>query len=555
MLSKLIIDNYALIDNSEIELQDGFTVITGQTGAGKSIMLDALSLLMGSRADIKARGSQERKTVVEAIFSNPAISIKEIFEENGIDWDPEELIIRREISPLGKSRGFINDTPVNLRVMANVAQNLFDIHSQHNNSLLGKSHEQLKIIDAFGKTDSYLKEYQLVFHKYVDLRNRVKKLKEIIAQGKENHEFILFRLEQLEKLKARKGELASLEREAEILSDADRIKSDLTDINDLLEGNDRSILHQIQKVTTIIGSIDLKLFDSDGNDDLLERINILKIELRDIADTIESYNEKINADPERLEKVQIRIEAIYEAMSRFKVKSEDELIILHQQLKDELKAINGDDTNIPEMEVQLKELAKDLKEKADLLTKVREKAAKNFSDIIVNKIKPLGLPNIKFIVEIAKSKLSAEGQDNLEFFCSFNKNHPMQPISEIASGGELARVMLGIKSVISENMKLPTVIFDEIDTGVSGEIAHKMGKMMKEMSSELQVLAVTHLPQVAANGDAHLKVYKDDNNDKTVSHIKELIKEERVREIAGMLSGNTINEVALENAKILLESS
>ena len=554
MLSKLTIDNYALIDKSVIDLNKGFTVITGETGAGKSIMLDALSLLMGGRADTKTIGNKNRKMVVEGIFTDPDVGLKKIFDENDIEWDEEELILRREISTSGKSRGFINDSPVNLTVISKVSENLLDIHSQHSNSLLNKSSEQLAIIDAFGDTNALHIQYTKIFRDYVSLRNKIKGIKEAIEQGKENKEFIIFRLEQLDKLKPKRGELANLEREAEILGDAERIKSDLTEAIGLLGEGHNSAIKTLQEVSAVMEKLDFTLLDPKGDNDLLERVNSIKIELRDISDTMESFAEKIEADPARLEKIQDRISKLYEIMKRFKVKDEDELVALHEHLKEELATITGDNTDISELEKNLKEKARILKQEADKLTESRKKAAKKFSEVIVEKIRPLGLPNIKFNVEIQTGKLTSDGQDTVIFYCSFNKNHPMQPISDIASGGEISRVMLGIKSVMSENMNLPTIIFDEIDTGVSGEIAHKMGQMMKEMSKSLQVLSVTHLPQVAANGDTHLKVYKEDGEERTISHIKELQEEERIKEIAGMLSGSEINEIALENARVLLKT-
>lgn len=554
MLTKLSIDNYALIDKSIVDFNDGFTVITGETGAGKSIMLDALSLLMGARADSKAMGSKDRKMVVEAIFNNPNVAAKQICEEYGIDWDDKELILRREIAVNGKSRGFVNDTPVNLSILSAVSEGLIDIHSQHSNSLLNRPQEQLAIIDSFGNNEKILKEYKNSFKNYVSLRNKIKKIKESIIKGKENEEFIRFRLEQLEKLKPKRGELKRLEKEEEILGNADNIKSRLEGATQLLSEGSASALRSLQGAVSELEGVDLDLLDNSGNDDLRERLNSLKIELKDITDTLENYSEKINSDPERYERVQARIESLYEAMRRFKVKNEEELVDLHEQLKEELQAINGDDTDLASQESLLKEMAKKLKEDADKLSEARNVTAIKFSETLMDKISPLGLPNIKFEIDVKKGKMSSEGQDIVTFYCSFNKNHPLQPISEIASGGEISRVMLGIKSVMAETMQLPTIIFDEIDTGVSGEIAHKMGNMMRKMSRNIQVMAVTHLPQVAVHGDSHLKVYKADEDDKTVSHIKLLGKEEREKEIAGMLSGNTINDVALENARILLKS-
>lgn len=553
MLSRLSIDNYALIEKSVIDFPEGFTVITGETGAGKSIMLDALGLLMGARADIKAMGDKTRKTTVESIFLSPDPGLKEIFEQYGIDWDENELILRRDIAPSGKSRGFVNDTPVTLNVLGEISNNLLDIHSQHSNSLLNKPEEQLAIIDSFGKTGPLLEKYKEVFKNYVSLRNKIKAIKENIEKGKENREFIQFRLEQLDKIKPKRGELSVLEREFEILGDADRIKTGLEEVNQLIEGRGDSVLRQLQDVSQVLDSFDLDLFDPDNKDNLRERLANIKVELRDIADTMEAYSEKITSDPERLEKVQARIELLEETMKRFKVKDEESLVALHEQLRQELADITEDKNDLPKLESKLKELAHTLKESANTLTQERTKASEELAALIENTIRPLGMPNIKFKVELEKGKMSPTGQDEVIFMCSFNKNHPMQPISKIASGGEISRVMLGIKYVMAKNMSLPTIIFDEIDTGVSGEIAHRMGQLMREMSESMQVMAVTHLPQVAANGDTHLKVYKDDQKEKTVSHIKLLDAEERVKEIAGMLSGTTINEIALENARMLLK--
>lgn len=554
MLNRLTIDNYALIDKSVVDFQEGFTVITGETGAGKSIMLDALGLLMGARADAKTMGSKNRKTIVEAIFSKPKKELKEIIEENGIEWDEEELILRREILPSGKSRGFVNDSPVNLSILSAVSDNLIDIHSQHSNSLLNKPRQQLEIIDCFGHHENLLEEYKNSFKNYVNLRNRIKQIKNAIEKGKENEEFIRFRLEQLDKLKPKRGELANLEREAEILGDADRIKSKLTEATSLLGHGNESALRMLQSATAELEGVDFELMDPQEKDNIEERLNSLKIELRDITDTLEGYSDSINSNPERLEKIRNRIETLYEVMKRFKVKDEEELVSLHERLKEELSALTGEDKDIRELERNLKELAKDLKEKAEKLSEAREESSKKFSERLVEEISPLGLPNIKFIIETQRGKMASDGQDSIVFYCSFNKNHPIQPVSDIASGGEISRVMLGIKSVMADRMELPTIIFDEIDTGVSGEIAFKMGHMMKSMSGKLQVISVTHLPQVAAHGNTHLKVYKADDNEKTVSHIRKLDMTEREREIAGMLSGSSINDVSLENARGLLKS-
>ena len=339
----------------------------------------------------------------------------------------------------------------------------------------------------------------------------------------------------------------------ELLGDADRIKNGLKEAQQRLGGNN-SVIKLLQEASSIIKGIDISLLNAQADEDLGDRLDNLKVEIRDISDTLESYSEKIEADPDRYEKVHKRIELLYEIMKRFKVRNEDELVDLHESLKRELKAINTDKTDITQLENKLKELAVSLKATAEELSDIRKKSSEVFSEKIISELKPLGLPNIKFQVDIQKGKLSHEGQDTITFNCSFNKNHPLQPVAEIASGGEIARVMLGIKDIMAEKMSLPTIIFDEIDTGVSGEIAHKMGKMMKNMSKNIQVIAVTHLPQVASNGTNHLKVFKADDKEKTISHIKQLTSEERIQEIAGMLSGSSINDIALENARILLNT-
>lgn len=552
MITNLIIDNYALIDKSVIDFKEGFTIITGETGAGKSIMLDALSLLTGVRADFKAMGTKERKTIVEATFSNPDQALKDLMEKDGLEWDDNQIILRREILPSGKSRGFVNDTPVNISVLSLISRNLFDIHSQNSNFLLNSPEQQLAIIDSFTSNANLLEEYRDTFKKYLSLRNRIKKIKEDSAHIRENRDFIIFRLEQLDKLKPKKGELTILEKEAEMLNDADKIKADLNEVSYLLGESQYSVLKNLQSASSIFNGLDLSLFNEDEENSLYQRIEDLKIEVRDITNSVQEYADKINSDPARIEKVQKRIDSIYELIKRFKVKDEEELVNLHNKLKEELSILQGENNDTSKLESQLKELGKIMKQKADILSATRETGAKRFAKEIEDKIIPLGMPNAKFKVEVTKGKLSSDGQDNVVFYCSFNKNHPMQPVAEIASGGEISRVMLGIKSVMAERMKIPTVIFDEIDTGVSGEIAHKMAKMMKEISRDTQVISITHIPQVAAAGDLHLRVYKADDADKTVSHIRLLSPRERVEEIAAMLSGNKINTVAMENAEILL---
>lgn len=552
MIIKLSIENFALIEKSNIDLEKGFTVITGETGAGKSIMLDALSLLMGARADSKVTSDKGRKTIIEGVFTTEDETLKSLFEDNDLEWEEGEIILRREITPSGKSRGFVNDTPVTLSVMGEISSRLIDIHSQHSNSALNDTHQQIELIDIYGSNEEVLAVYKESFKKYIALRGKINKAKEDQARLKENQEYIKFRLEQLDKLKPKEGELENLEKEFELLNNADRIKSELTEAYSLLDGGANSALKLVNGASGALDSIDLSLFQNKDDENLEERLNSIKIELRDIADTISGYMERVESDPERLEDIRERIENLYDAMKRFKVIDEKELVALHKQLKEESGLLEGDSADIKEWEKELKHLATFLKKNAENLTEARKKAAARFSKDLEERIRPLGLQNLRFEVGIEKGKLNAEGQDIVTFRCSFNKNHAMQQLSAIASGGEISRVMLGIKSILAEKMHLPTVIFDEIDTGVSGEIAHKMGRMMKELSENMQVISVTHLPQVAVAGHQHFKVFKREETERTVSHIVKIEGEDRIKEIAGMLSGSEINDASLSNAKTLL---
>ncbi|MCH5233478.1 MAG: DNA repair protein RecN [Muribaculaceae bacterium] len=553
MLKHLHIENYALIEKSSIDFGEGFTVITGETGSGKSIMLDALSLLNGGRADTKVMGEKTKKTVVEAVFNNVGEKPLKFLESREIPVADDEIIIRREIQSSGKSRIFINDSPVTLTTLEGLSESLIDIHTQNSNILLNDSRKQTEILDAFAANRLQRDNYHKSFKSYVELRSRIIEIKESEKKHKENKEFIEFRLEQLDKLKPKAGELNQLEKEYELLSDADRIKSDLAEAYSYLDGDSRSALKELAAASSILEGIDMSLISKE-DDNITERLSQIKVELRDISDSISAFAEVVEVNPARLEKIKNRIDSLYAAFKRFKVKGEEELVELYSTLKQEYQEISNMNADLPKMEKDLKTLAKRLKEDADALSESRKEAAEKFEKILENAINPLGLPNVKFEINITTGKMTSEGQDIVEFTCSFNKNNPLQPIGSIASGGEISRVMLGIKSVMAERMSLPTIIFDEIDTGVSGEIAHKMGLMMKKMGDKMQVLAVTHLPQVAVNAKEHLKVYKEDNSEKTVTHITNLTKEERITEIAGMLSGDKINDASLKNARSLMES-
>lgn len=554
MLESLIIKNYALIDDLSLRFKRGLSIVTGETGAGKSIMLDALSLLLGERADSKAITDKSRKSVIEATFSAPDRSLRGLFDENGLEWNPSELIVRREVSPSGRSRAFVNDTPVTLPVLSSITGNLVDIHSQHSNIILSQSSSHLAIVDAFAGDADKLASYRDDFSAYVALRGKIKKIKNQIEKNRENREFIAFQLEQLDKLKPKRGELRQIEQEFDMLSDSDQIREDLGAAYNCFESGDRSINALLAEATGSISNVNLSLFGEEVEEELMTRLENLRIELKDITETVYDYLDRVDSDPARLAKVTARMNQLYEAIKRFKVADEEGLVRLHEELRQKLDAIDNGDEDVESMEKEARILAKSLKEKADELSELRIEAAGRLSGMITATAKPLGLQNLRFDIELTRGKLSSDGQDTADFICSFNKNMEMQPMGKVASGGELARLMLSLKSIMARCMNLPTVIFDEVDTGVSGEIADKMGDMMKRMGKEMQVLAITHLPQVASKGDSHFKVYKTDNASRTVSHVKELDREGRVRELASMLSGSKINEAALLNARTLLDN-
>ena len=553
MLERLVIENYALIEKLDLNFSKGFTIITGETGAGKSIILDALGLLLGERIESKAIADKTKKTLIEAYFTSLPDFLKDIFESNGLEWDKNLTIVRREISPSGRSRAFINDTPVTLQVLSDITLNLIDIHSQHNNLMLMKSSNQLAIIDDFSGNRELLDEYKQLFSKYVELRQEISKIKNNLEKEKEKKEFISFRLEQLDKIKPKSGELEKIEKEFDLLSDAEQIKNDLGEAYSLLDEGENSVLSSVSSIESLIGNVDFSLFAEEEEENLYERIDAIKIELKDISETISSYIDKVEADPVRLSKLSSRMNLLYDTIKRFKVKDEDELVNLHEELKESLNSIEIGDENLSKLEKEAKSLALEIKKQAEILTEKRKEGAEKFAQKLKEIALPLGLANIQLSVELNKGKITSEGQDRIQILCSFNKNQSLQPLASVASGGETSRLMLSIKSIMSGKREMPTIIFDEIDTGVSGEIADKMGVMMKNMAEDMQVIAITHLPQVAAKGVSHFKVYKKDDSEKTVSHVKELTAEERINEIASMLSGSKLNNAALENARVLIK--
>ncbi len=556
MIRNLSIINYALIDKVELTLRDGLTILTGETGAGKSVMMGAISLLMGERVDSKVLANREGKAVIEGVFDSVASSLKEIFDANDLDWNDGQIIVRREIAANGRSRAFINDTPVTLPLLSEVAGGLVDIHSQHSNRLLSKPDYQLSIIDSIADNAELLADYKNDFSKFVGLRNKIKKLRDSMERNRENRELRAFQLEQLTKINPKKGELEEVEKEYDILSDADDLRSRIGQAAYLLSISDTSALNLIGDAGASIDGIDFSLFEGPaepGQPTLMERLQNVYIELKDIGDSLSRISSGIESDPVRLAKADSRLKELYEAVKRFKMEDYNALVDLYNSLKKESNVGSDKIEELNALESEARKLGDTLKEKAEKISISRAAAAKKFEETLTSDARPLGLKNLRFSVNIIKGKLTPDGKDTIEFLCAFNKNQPLMPLSQTASGGEMARLTLCIKAITANKLKLPTVIFDEIDTGVSGDIADRMGSMMADIASGMQVFAITHLPQVAVKGKSHLLVFKQDEGERTVSHVKTLGYDERVKEIARMLSGKEINDAALTNARALLE--
>ena len=555
MLSKLSIRNYALIDSLELEFDSGLTIITGETGAGKSIMLGALSMIMGGRADSRVIADGGSKSVVEASFAFPPASLEQSFAETDLDWNAEELLIRREIASNGRSRVFINDVPVTLSVLASISGYLIDIHSQHENARLTSQTAQLEIIDSVSDNEKLRKRYAEAFRRFVEIRNRVKRIRQEQDRMRENREYLQFQYEGLKTLSPKRGELETIEKRFELLSDADEIRERLQYFRSLLGDNDRGALDLLRTAKAEADRVDYSLVGIETDEDtpaIPERLENVIVELQDMYETIDDAVLRVDADPAVLEKLSRRMNEYYDAVKQYRVKTADELVDMLEKIGSQLDVIETGGEELPMLEKEGKRVASEVKELAVRLTESREEGARRFSRVVTETARPLGLSNLDFSVNIAAGKMGPTGQDRVEFRCSFNKNQVAGPIAGMASGGEMSRLMLTIKRVLAGRMNLPTIIFDEIDTGVSGEIADKMGEMMVDMSRDMQVMAITHLPQVAAKGDSHFKVFKKDEETRTLTHVRRLDEEARVREIAAMMSGSEVGDAALNNARVLL---
>ena len=550
MLTHLLITNYALIDNLEIEFKKGLTIITGETGAGKSIILGALSLILGERADLKVIRKVESKSVIEATFNIEAYGgLKDFFEQNDIECFGNECILRREISSNGRSRAFINDSPVTLFVLRDLTLRLIDIHSQHSNMLLSDENYQLNIIDSVSHNKVIRAEYAELFSKYKSLKSEISTLKAEYEKNCAEEDYIQFQLSQISELKLQENEDIELEREQMRLSNVNEIKQCLWSASSVIQDEENSIISQMS--TLLRGFSQIDGVDTDLKE-LSERLQSMIIELKDFGRTINLIQDSYVDNPLELERITERLNSIYDLENKHKLSRVNEIIALQHYYNEKITKLTNSDDEIKRLEVELTKIEQDALKKAQELSKSRKKGAEIFKEMLNGTAMPLGMKNLRFELEFGECELCAQGIDKVKFLFAFNKQQQLMPIENTASGGELSRVMLSIKAIIAQNMQLPTIIFDEVDTGVSGEIAHKMGEMMCDISKNIQVIAITHLPQVAVKGENHLRVYKADSDEATYTSISELSKDERVEEIARMLSGKEIDTAAINNARSLL---
>ena len=553
MLQSLHIQNYALIDQLDITFDGGFSVITGETGAGKSILLGAIGLLLGQRADLRMLKAGAQRCIIEARFDLSPYHFENYFAQHDLDFDGSECIIRRELTATGKSRAFINDTPTSLADLKELGEQLIDIHSQHQNLLLNRQDFQLRVLDALAMNQPTRDEYEAKFEAYNKVDNELKTAKEEYEKGREEEDYIAFQLQQLEDAKLSEEEEEELEQELQTLEHAEEIKSTLYQAAAALEGEDNSLVHQLKETQRCMEAI-AKVYPPAQQ--LAERLDSCYIEMRDIADEVEDGMERVEYDPERLNFVNERISLFHSLKQKFHKDDVSGLIALRDELAAQLSLIHNSDERLRTLQEQLDGLKQELARLSKELTRQRTAAARQLSKEMESRTTALGLPNLQFKVELTETpNFTGHGRDNVVFLFSANRNVPLQPLSQVASGGEISRLMLALKAIISSVEKLPTIIFDEIDTGVSGHIAERMAEMMRRMGSEQhrQVISITHLPQIAAFGSHHYRVYKTDEESSTTSHIVRLSTEERIEEIARMLSGSTLTQAAIDNAKALLQ--
>ncbi|WP_289869330.1 DNA repair protein RecN [uncultured Duncaniella sp.] len=553
MIQTLHISNYALIDSIDITLHPGLNILTGETGAGKSIILGALSLLLGGRCDTKAVRNHEAKSVIEATFSAAGYpALQEFCQTNELDWDADTVILRREIAPNGRSRAFVNDCPVNLSQLQTAALHLIDIHSQHQNLLLASPPYQLRVIDSLAGNGERLEAFTTAYNNYRHAVRKFKQERKSVEQAKDDEEFLRFQYKRLKDANLAKGELDELEHERELLVNMADVKTSLATVTGNLSEGDENIDQLLRQTIDESERLGDLLEDADT---LTERLRTLRVELLDIAETFSEYDRELTGDPERLDEVEERLNLLYDLMRRHKVETVDELISIRDDMKTRLQSIDLGDENLQALELAAKRAKKEALEIAAVISQSRHEEAERFAKILKDRALPLGMKNLQCEITVRDTELSSTGIDHVEFLFAFNKNQPLLPVGNTASGGEISRLMLSIKSIVADKMQLPSIIFDEVDTGVSGDVADKMGELMRQIAANIQVIAITHLPQVASKGHSHYKVFKEDTEQATVTRIKELGTEERVKELAVMLSGSSVNDAALANARSLLSQN
>lgn len=550
MLQQLYIHNFTLIDKLDIHFSSGFSVITGETGAGKSIILGAIGLLLGNRADARLVKAGTDKCIVEAHFDISRYDMQQFFIDNDIDYEPDDCIMRRELRANGKSRAFINDTPVSLTTARELGEQLVDIHSQHQNLLLQKDDFQLSVVDIIANNSKELQQYRTTYREYSDTKAALKKLEEQIAANRANEDFLRYQAKELADANLVAGELTELEQEVETLSHTEDIKTALYSADEALSNDNVGIISSCKSAISRLSTI-TEVYPPVR--ELADRLDSAYIELKDIAHDISSLADNVDYDPQRLEVASSRLDALYSLQQKHHVETVEELIALRDNIIHQLSHIDNADEELDALKAKVNELLAICTTKAKALTATRQKAAKKIEQQITDRLIALGMPNTRFEVRIEEKPLSNDGADKPAFYFSANKNTPLQPVAQVASGGEIARVMLSLKAMISGAVKLPTIIFDEIDTGVSGRVAEMMAQIMKEMGdSNRQVISITHLPQIAALGSNHYKVEKTDTADGTTSTMRQLTPEERITELAQMLSGSNITDAAIQNARSLL---
>ncbi len=550
MLQQLYIHNFTLIDKLDIHFSSGFSVITGETGAGKSIILGAIGLLLGNRADARLVKAGTDKCIVEAHFDISRYDMQQFFIDNDIDYEPDDCIMRRELRANGKSRAFINDTPVSLTTARELGEQLVDIHSQHQNLLLQKDDFQLSVVDIIANNSKELQQYRTTYREYSDTKAALKKLEEQIAANRANEDFLRYQAKELADANLVAGELTELEQEVETLSHTEDIKTALYSADEALSNDNVGIISSCKSAISRLSTI-TEVYPPVR--ELADRLDSAYIELKDIAHDISSLADNVDYDPQRLEVASSRLDALYSLQQKHHVETVEELIALRDNILHQLSHIDNADEELDALKAKVNELLAICTTKAKALTATRQKAAKKIEQQITDRLIALGMPNTRFEVRIEEKPLSNDGADKPAFYFSANKNTPLQPVAQVASGGEIARVMLSLKAMISGAVKLPTIIFDEIDTGVSGRVAEMMAQIMKEMGdSNRQVISITHLPQIAALGSNHYKVEKTDTANGTTSTMRQLTPEERITELAQMLSGSNITDAAIQNARSLL---